>query len=367
MKSSVLAVGTELISGQITNRNAAWISQKLSEMGLQTEIHLTVADDRAAILEALHFLESKSDLIFVSGGLGPTSDDFTRELITEWAQQSPVFHEESWKKIQEKLNSRGLPIADNQKQQCYFPDTSQVLDNSQGTANAFYLKKNSKHLWARPGPPNEVAAVWNDHIQTQLQSMTQNLDRYVTVSWDALGLGEAIAPSLVEPAAVGSGADIGYRVHMPYLEIKFSYYKSQHEKMLPHIARIEESLKKYTISRNGQDILDPLSRILEKVPLLHVCDQVSKGLLFSRLLTIRKNDMTFTTQKSLKPDPLSWQIYCHFINEFEFELELSRPDQAPIKKIIGSPFNRGPQMSDRRRQYFSEMTLITAVQEWNFS
>ncbi len=364
MKFSILAVGTELTSGQITNRNAAWISQRLSNLGLQTEIHVTVSDDRASILEALSILESKSDFIFVSGGLGPTSDDFTRDLITEWSGQAVQFHELSWKKIQDRLQSRGLPVSDFQKQQCYFPHNAQVLDNSEGTANGFYLTKNTKHLWALPGPPNEVAAIWNDHIEIQIQKLTESLDRYMTVSWDALGLGESLAPSLIEPAVKGSGADIGYRVHMPYLEIKLSFFRSQYEKMKPFINQVEESLQKYTVSRNGEDIINSLQKIILKAPHFFVCDEVTQGLLMMRLSNLRKSDYTFTTDQNLVAPLNCWKIHCQFINEFEIQLELTKPDDLPFRRIIQSPYIKSAQMSNRMRQYFSEMILIMTCQHW---
>lgn len=364
MNASVLAVGTELTSGQITNRNAAWISQRLSELGLQTEIHMTVADDRAAIRDALLILEKKSDFIFVSGGLGPTSDDFTRELITEWAGQPAEFHEPSWEKIKARLNARNLPVAEFQKQQCYFPRNSHIIENSAGTANAFYLKKADKHLWALPGPPNEIAAVWSEHIQTQMQKLTENLNPYMTVSWDCLGLGEATAPTLVEPFVKNTTAELGYRVHMPYLEIKFSFFKSELEKLQLHIDKIEEVLKPYTITRNGTDILQSLDKILGQAEHLFVCDEITQGLLLARLQTIRKTNFTYTTDKSLPAHGMSWQIHCLSINEFEFELKLVSPAKKIFTRGISSPYSQAQQMSERRRQYFSEMALITAVQHW---
>jgi nicotinamide-nucleotide amidase len=367
MKASVLAVGTELTSGQITNRNAAWISKHLSQFGLQTEIHITVADDRDAILEALLLLERKSDLIFVTGGLGPTSDDFTRELIMKWAEKSSFFHEASWEKIKARLQLRGIPIADFQKQQCYFPETSHVLENSQGTANAFYLQKGSKYLWALPGPPNEIAAVWKDHVETQIKQLTKDLNPYVTVSWDALGLGEALAPSLVEPAVQNSGADIGYRVHLPYLEIKFSYYKSEHVKMLPFIEKIEMALAPYTVSRNGQDILENLKQILPLNLHFFVLDEVTEGLLFSRLQTIQKHNLTFTTDKNLIPPQPGWKIHVSAKNDSEIEIEISALKREPLRRTISSPYSRNQHMTERRRQYFTEMILVFAVEFWGKS
>lgn len=367
-KACVLAVGTELTSGQITNRNAAWISQKLIEIGLQTQAHLTVPDERKTIREALEFLEPQAEFLFITGGLGPTSDDFTRELISEWSSLALEYHEKSWIKIEDRLKSRGLPIGEFQKQQCFFPKGAQVLDNSVGTANAFYFKiqKQNKlrHVWALPGPPNEIAAVWNDHIQTQLKELTRDLNPYVTFSWDALGIGEALAPSLVEPVAQGSGGELGYRVHMPYLEIKFSFYKSEEEKMKPFIEKIDQALKPYTVCKNGEDIIQHLQALTANVPHLFVCDEVSQGLLLSRLQSVRKTGLTYTTDKSQPAPPKAWQIHCHFKDEYEFELKLLAPEKKTLEKVMTSPLSRSPHMTERRRQYFSEITLITAVQHW---
>ena len=83
MIASVLGVGTELVDGQIVNKNAAWISEKLRALGLTTKLHLVIPDDRKLIFESLDYCGQYSDLIFVTGGLGPTSDDFTREVISE--------------------------------------------------------------------------------------------------------------------------------------------------------------------------------------------------------------------------------------------------------------------------------------------
>jgi molybdenum cofactor synthesis domain-containing protein len=364
MKASILAVGSELLSGQITNRNATWISKQLSSMGVQTEIHVTVADDRKAIREALNWIENKAELLFVTGGLGPTSDDFTRELVTEWAGLPLEFHDPSWKKIQERLSSRGIPVAEFQKQQCLFPKGSQVLENPQGTANAFYLDCRNKRVWVLPGPPNEIEAVWGHRIQMQLTSLTQNLDRFVTYSWDALGLGEAVAPTLIEPAVKGSGGELGYRVHPPYLEIKFSFFSSQTAVMKPYVEKIESALSSYVINRNGDDIVTLMLNQIPKTAHLFVQDGFSQGVLFSRLSDLRKQNLTFTTDKNLTPPYGAWQIICHFVNDFEFELELKAPDRNAYKKVITSSLHHSPQMSERRRQYLTEMAFLETYLHW---
>src|SRR4051812_5082741 len=105
MTAAVLGVGTEITSGQILNSNAQWISQKLKGLGVEVLYHHVVPDDRGLILESLKILE-KCDFIFVTGGLGPTTDDFTRDIIAEWAKKDLIYDEKSYERIVERFKSR---------------------------------------------------------------------------------------------------------------------------------------------------------------------------------------------------------------------------------------------------------------------
>ena len=153
MKASILAIGTELTTGQIINKNAATISEKLKAAGVVITTHLTVPDDRPLILEALKFLEPKSDLLFITGGLGPTSDDFTRDVISEWCGSKMKFDETSWAHIQERLSTRGFNVREMQKQQCYFPENSKILFNAEGTAHGFKLNQKISKFMFYPARP----------------------------------------------------------------------------------------------------------------------------------------------------------------------------------------------------------------------
>ena len=135
MIASILSIGTELTTGQILNKNSTWLSQKLQPFGIKVAMHLTIPDDRPLILQSLNYLSSNSELIFITGGLGPTSDDFTRDLISEWSQKKMIFDQVSWLQIQERLSSRGFVVRDIQKQQCYFPDGAKILINSAGVSS----------------------------------------------------------------------------------------------------------------------------------------------------------------------------------------------------------------------------------------
>ena len=102
-RASILTIGTELTTGQITNRNAAWISEKLTELGLEVALHETVPDIHDLMLEALDRCARAAPFVVITGGLGPTKDDFTRDIIAEWSSRKLEFHEPSWQRILDRL------------------------------------------------------------------------------------------------------------------------------------------------------------------------------------------------------------------------------------------------------------------------
>jgi nicotinamide-nucleotide amidase len=259
---SVLGIGTELTQGQISNTNGQWISKRVEKFGVKTTCHIVVPDDRQLILDALKWCEERSDLVFVTGGLGPTSDDFTRELIAEHFQAPLEWHEASWKHIQAYLAGRGIETREVQKQQAYYPRSSQVLENDRGTAHGFHLRARSKDIFVLPGPPKEIDGLWSKYIEPLLTAQFQAVDAYQTLSWDCMGAGESELAARTEAVLGKHAFEIGYRVHLPYVEVKLTFRKSQLTAALLAQSQIDLALEPFVILKNGEDAAEKLCRIL---------------------------------------------------------------------------------------------------------
>lgn len=366
MKASILAVGTELTTGQILNRNAATLSEKLNRHGVQILAHVTVPDHRTLILDQLKALEEISDLIFITGGLGPTSDDFTRDVVADWLQQPLKFDEGSWQHIQQRLSSRGYPVREIQKQQCYYPENATVLENKEGTANAFRCQKSDKEIFVLPGPPREIESVWNDHIETWLKAATTNLNRRKTKSWDTMGKGESDVATLVEEVLAqfpkSKQLEVGYRVHLPYVEVKISYDENQSGVFQETFFQVNEKLKAITITRDFEDIAETLAQKIVKTDFT-IYDFVSKGYLHTRLSPFLKKIPQWSFKQS-EPKDITLDF---FENEDDFLALLPYEEftcfvigahqSRRMQKIIEAPM-KSPLMQERRQQYFSEMALV---------
>lgn len=362
MKSAVLGIGTELTDGQIINKNAAWISQKLKSLGLQTSAHLVVPDDQGLILKALNFCAEHADILFVTGGLGPTSDDFTRDVVAQWAGVELEFHEPSWQHVKDRLTSRGYTVKDIQRQQCYFPRESQVLINNEGTANGFSFNAKGKTFFVLPGPPREIAAIWESFIHNWLQDKSSSLDPHLVRLWETLGVGESDIAVLVEEALKNVDIDRGYRVHLPYVEVKLMYPRSREKDLASAFEAVDQALQFCTFSKTDEDTAVLLARQLNSVRSLEIFDEVTGSYLINRIVPAFRDYMSKDNSWSFTNDPLSliyesdMQLGLRVIDEHTCEVFYSEKGRVARDHIV-APYKTA-NMRERRMQYFAERALI---------
>lgn len=360
MKAAILGIGTELTDGQIVNKNASWISRKLKTLGVTTSVHLVAPDERPLMREGLEFCANKADLLFITGGLGPTSDDFTRDVVTEWAGVPLKFDSASWQHVQDRLTSRGYTVKEIQRQQCYFPEGSEILTNSQGTANAFTLETKGKKVFVLPGPPREIEAVWEDFIDSWLAANTKNMDAYITRMWDTLGTGESDIAIITEEVLKGLSVERGYRVHLPYVEVKMSYFKSQEEQMQEAVSRLTAALQDSTIARDGADVAELFALKLKQLNSTCFIDEVTGQFLMNRLMPVLRHYMThhmWTFSKSRDVEsPAELKLWILPKEENTCEVGFYHQGRT-LRDFVSSPYPTA-NMRERRHQYFAEVAIL---------
>ncbi len=308
LRAATLAIGTEVTDGQITDRNSAWISERCNAAGLEMIEHRVVPDDRARISQALQELSEKTDLLFVTGGLGPTSDDITRDLVAEVFQRPLEYNDASWQKIVKRFEARGAVAKPIQLQQCFFPRGANILENRVGTANAFSLsvvwKTRNIFVVVLPGPPVEIEAVWDLHLANQIEKMVPAETREELVIWQTLGLGEGDIAEKVEAAIADSGLRVGYRVHLPYVEVKIWVLKTDFVRAKPFLDRINDSLATWTVSQGKTDFADSVIRSSFGGHDIAILDRITGGYLqtrlMERLLVFRKANPGLESKGSLR-------------------------------------------------------------------
>ncbi len=164
MNAVVISIGNELLNGYTVNTNASYISQKLYELGYQITKIITIPDKKEDIKKTIEENLIKTDLIISTGGLGPTSDDITKQVLCEIFESSYIFINDIWEHIQELFRYRNLPIADNNRNQAEVPDNAIILKNRLGTAPGLLFNKNNHIFIALPGVPFEMKQIFEEEI-----------------------------------------------------------------------------------------------------------------------------------------------------------------------------------------------------------
>lgn len=174
MDASILSIGSELTSGYIGNTNASFISRLLKNFGIQVKYIITTRDEEDEIISALKLCEENSDLIIVTGGLGSTHDDVTKQAVTKYFDAQLIFNEKAYEKILTRFQNRGIEIPDHVRIQAYIPDKAEIIENYIGTACGMRFEKDGKLFYVLPGVPSEMEDMFQKYISKELQKLSKN-------------------------------------------------------------------------------------------------------------------------------------------------------------------------------------------------
>ena len=186
--ASIINIGDELLIGQVINTNASWLGEQLNLIGISIHQVLTIPDDESAIIKALAQAEEDSDIILITGGLGPTRDDITKDCLCKFFNSSLVFHQPSYDNIERLFGSRGRKILGVNKKQAEIPESCIPIHNANGTASGMWFEKNEKVFVSMPGVPFELKPMMQDHILPDLQKrFSQDVIIHKTVLTQGIG------------------------------------------------------------------------------------------------------------------------------------------------------------------------------------
>ena len=169
MKAEIMAVGTELLLGDILNTNAQFLAQELAEMGIEVYYQTVVGDNPQRLKDTLYHAFSRADLIITTGGLGPTEDDLTKETAAEYFGEPLVLDERALGRIKRYFDRTGREMTENNVKQAMVPEHhGTVLYNDNGTAPGIILEKNGKMIVMLPGPPKETIPMFREQVKPYL-------------------------------------------------------------------------------------------------------------------------------------------------------------------------------------------------------
>ncbi|MCM1057538.1 MAG: competence/damage-inducible protein A [Firmicutes bacterium] len=196
MTVELICVGTELLLGNIVNTNAAYLAEKCAGLGLACYFQTVVGDNRERLSLVLRAALERSDVVILSGGLGPTEDDLTKEVAAEVCGKQLIMHNPSKKAIKKYFEQRGVKPTDNNWKQAMLPEGCIVLENHNGTAPGAIMELTNAKVVLLPGPPNELCPMFEESVMPYLAGLTAHVICSQTVK--ICGVGESKAETMVK-------------------------------------------------------------------------------------------------------------------------------------------------------------------------
>ena len=196
MTIEVICVGTELLLGNIVNTNAAYLAEQCAALGLSSYYQSVVGDNEERLKESLKTAMDRSDIVILSGGLGPTEDDLTKETVAGLTGRKLIEDKESRQHIEDFFHSRGITATENNWKQALIPEGGTAIPNANGTAPGIILKNENTHVILLPGPPSELIPMFETSIIPYLNNLEPGVILSKTVK--ICGIGESIAETMIK-------------------------------------------------------------------------------------------------------------------------------------------------------------------------
>ncbi|MDW7739474.1 MAG: competence/damage-inducible protein A [Bacillota bacterium] len=232
MRADIICVGNEILTGLIENTNAGFLSRRLWSIGISVRESCVVADNMEAISSALKRALESSEVIVITGGLGPTDDDLTREAVAETLKLSMHLDKKWLARLEKFFQDRKFKMTENNRKQAMVLDGSRLLENSRGTAPGLLLEyDNGKMIVLLPGPPTELQIMFDHYVIPELVKRNcGNVEKVKTLK--CAGIGESMLEEIIKAAGSEKLSDISYvaRGYEVNLQIK--------GKGLPEIANV---------------------------------------------------------------------------------------------------------------------------------
>jgi nicotinamide-nucleotide amidase len=296
MNVEVINTGTEILLGNVINSHVAFIAQQLFPLGLRIRRQITVPDGseiRDALLESF----ARAEIVIVTGGLGPTTDDLTREITAELLGLELTHDDGVMTAIEARFARRGLKITDRVKRQAQVPRGATVLENPNGTAPGLYLTHESEgralHLFLLPGPPRELKPMFNDIIVPILKKLLPTGEVAECRTYRVAGLGESNVEAMIGGQLLAiEGIELGYCARPGEVDIRVIGSR-----------KVIESAEKIVLKNLEEHIVSLDNRSLEQVVVqtltergdtLAIAESCTGGFLANRITNISGASLVFT-------------------------------------------------------------------------
>ena len=259
MNAEIVAIGSELVSGQSLDTNSQWLSRGLAAVGLPVRFHTTVGDDLDENIQALRVALDRAELVVVSGGLGPTQDDLTREALAALAGAELVEDPASLEAIAAMFARRKRAMQDRNRVQALFPAGAEALPNRVGTAPGVWMEVGARHVACLPGVPHEMRIMFDEQVVPRLRTLGLASRVIVTRKINLFGKGESeIEAEALDLTARGRNPEVGITAHEATISFRVSAAgatrEQAEERLGPTLGTIRQRFGHLVVGEETDDV-----------------------------------------------------------------------------------------------------------------
>lgn len=290
MKAEIIAIGTEILLGEIIDTNSAHIAKQLPQLGIDLNYTSVVGDNRGRIVDAFRRAWDRSDIIITTGGLGPTDDDMTREAIADLLGETPRVDPELEARLRAFFTGRGYPMPESNVKQAWLLDSTRAIDNPRGTAPGWWTEREGRIIISMPGVPTEMERMWANEVKPELERRFTG-EVLVTRTLKTLGIGEGTVDEMARPVYSTPGIGIGTYARADGVHLRIGAKAATREEAWSRIHPVELQLRNIfgnAIWGADDDTLEgTLGDVLrERRQTLGVMESITGGLLSTTLTDV---------------------------------------------------------------------------------
>ncbi|MCB5271953.1 MAG: CinA family nicotinamide mononucleotide deamidase-related protein [Candidatus Cloacimonetes bacterium] len=222
IRCAIISIGNEILLGKTVNTNLAWMGSQLALMGFEVSEAIAIKDETEAILEALDHFWTRYDVVFSTGGLGPTEDDISRAVIAAYFGKELIFHEEIWTTIKQRYAPINKNIPQTNRSQAMVPEGFIALDNGRGTAPSLHYQEGQKNFFALQGVPLEMKHNFDVHIRGILAQAYPGVEAIIQRTLHCFGVSESALAETLSEHELPKGVNLAWLPQTGRLDLKIT-------------------------------------------------------------------------------------------------------------------------------------------------
>ncbi|MBK5292229.1 MAG: competence/damage-inducible protein A [Acidobacteriia bacterium] len=292
MNAEIIAVGSEMLTPQRVDTNSLWLTDQLNQLGVEVVAKMIVGDDRERLATLFSAALARAEIVILSGGLGPTEDDVTRDAVALALGRTTEFRQELLDAIAERFQRMNRPMAEINRRQAFLIQGFEALANPRGTAPGQWSQlDNGKIVVLLPGPPHELKGMYFDHCQQRIRSILPP-QHIATLQFRVAGIGESDLDQLIAPVYTRYSNPVTTVLAKPgdveiHLRARCPSQEEAHALLAAVGPQIEALLGPRIYSRNGDDLETTVGKLLlQRKATLSVAESCTGGLLAGRITSV---------------------------------------------------------------------------------